>query len=81
MSDALRPLYDPAARRFDPGRLRLAMVTRRLSLVAMCTQAGIAPRTGRNATRGERVRERTAIAILELLNASAPMDIGQDCVA
>lgn len=74
-----RPLYDPRTGRFDPVRLRLALVLRRLSTADLVTRSGISSGAVKNARRGDPVKERTASAILAVIDATPAMDIGQEC--
>ncbi len=68
-------LYDPVARRFDSGLLRLAMVRRRLNIEDMVRQSKLAKSTVAQARAGHRVAESTAIAIFEVLARISPLEI------
>lgn len=66
-------LYDPLARRFDPGMIRMAMLRRRMRLMDLVRATGLARSTVQQAIAGERIADSTAIAVFEVLERIAPM--------
>jgi DNA-binding phage protein len=62
-----RPLYDPRSGRFDPARLRLAILLREMAPEQLAREAGISRSSVYKALRGEGVRHRIAMAILGAL--------------
>ena len=65
--DEGRPLYDPRSGRFDPGRLRRALVLREMSPEQLAFEAGCGRSSVFKALRGEGVQHRVAILILGAL--------------
>jgi Cro/C1-type HTH DNA-binding domain len=68
-------LYDPVARSFDPGLLRLAMIRRRMRVDDLVRSTGLARSTVQNARSGQSISDSTAIAIFRALERIAPMEV------
>lgn len=68
-------LYDAENRCFDPVLLRRAMVMRRLTRADLARLARVSKTTVNWACRGGAVLERTAIAILSVLERETPMEV------
>jgi hypothetical protein len=66
------PLWDPATGRFDPARLRLAMVVRGWTADDLAKEADCGRTSIYKALQGKGVRDATAIAIFRALSKRQP---------
>lgn len=68
-------LYDAEGRRFSPTLLRRAMVLRGLEVDDVARRARLGRSTVKEALRGTRIRDRSAIRILQALAAITPLEV------
>lgn len=73
-----RPLWEPASGRFDPGRLRAAIVARGWTVPEFTVASTVSRSCLYKALRGYAVGDRTVVRILGALDSRAPTGLLDD---